>query len=213
MKNYILRWKYYKKKKSKNIELNDVLTLFSSPLALNFNSHLHLSRSRRILPLTIIKFLSNEFSIRFSLAFSLSRQIILLLSSSPPSSNRKHDDPPGGRVGGCQWRVRLRVRLFLLTKIFPRRTPWSTLHNSRHLRLACVHRWRFTSSPSVEERDFFFPSPIRRNLASLGQYSPISGDGRVAILHRTTRLLPLLCEGSLRELSNERFSPRFEHVD
>lgn len=36
----------------------------------------------------------------------------------------------------------------------------------------------------------FFPSPIRRKLASLGQYSPILGDGRVAILHRTTRLLP-----------------------
>lgn len=55
---------------------------FSSPLALNFNSHLHLNRSRRILPLTIIKFLSNEFPIRFSLSFSLSRcrEIILLLS-------------------------------------------------------------------------------------------------------------------------------------
>lgn len=55
---------------------------FSSPLALNFNSHLHLNRSRRILPLTIIKFLSNEIPIRFSLSFSLSRckEIILLLS-------------------------------------------------------------------------------------------------------------------------------------
>lgn len=212
MKNYILG-KYYKKKKSKNIELNDVLTLFSSPLALNFNSHLHLSRSRRILPLTIIKFLSNEFSIRFSLAFSLSQQIILLLSSSPPSSNRKHDDPPGGRVGGCQWRVRLRVRLFLLTKIFPRRTPWSTLHNSRHLRLACVHRWRFTSSPSVEERDFFFSFPNSAKPRLLGSIFPYLGGWTRRHLASDYSSSPSLCEGSLRELSNERFSPRFEHVD
>lgn len=100
----------------------------------------------------------------------------------------------GGRVGGCHWRVRPRFSFFL-PKFFL--DSWSILHNSRHLWLACVHRWRFTSSPSVEERDFFLP---QFGKTSLGQYSSISGDGRVAILHLTTRL-PLLC-GSLRELSN-----------